>query len=74
MRHSSDCAVHNEPAEGRERCNCGVVNQIQQAINATVLAQSLVKSGPADTLMTDATIALSAAKQKLLEARGKADA
>lgn len=73
MQHKSDCAVHNEPAERKDRCTCGVVNQIQQAINATMLAQSLVESGPADTLMTDATIALSTAKQRLLQARGKAD-
>ena len=34
LKHTSDCAVHNEPAYPKGECNCGVPFGYQQALKA----------------------------------------
>lgn len=73
MQHPSACSIYSiATTAGGRRCNCGIVGSIERALQAASLTQTLIEAGPADEQMTAATIALTAVKDALRTALGKA--
>lgn len=73
MTHPPTCSITaTAHAPGGRRCNCGIVGSIERALQSATLTQALIEAGPADVQMTNATVALSAAKDALRTALGRA--